>query len=194
MPTRPLRPNEIAYLKRYKGTIDASLQALWITLGLMALPVVFLWFTFRSAQGDRLALVLAGAILIALLGAVVYYSARERSTRKLGLADAAIFKGLVEDLAIKQATEETVAFTGKEIKLRPEKDAEGSPRKEYWLLAGDRRFQVSAGSYMALAADQTVRLAYATHSRVVLEIDGERERLSLATAPGREPIEMSSYG
>lgn len=193
MSTRPLKPNEIAYLKRYKGTIDASLQALWITLGLLALPVLFFWSTFRSAQGDRLALVLAGAIMLALLGGVVYYSAREHHARKLKLTDAALFKGLVEDLREKNATEETLQLTGKETRARQEKDPEGGARKEYWLLAGDRRFQVSAGTYMALAADQAVRLTYATHSKVVLEVDGERERLTLASA-GREPIEMRSYG
>ncbi|MFP5503419.1 MAG: hypothetical protein ACLGIN_13100 [Candidatus Sericytochromatia bacterium] len=192
MSSRPLSPNEIAYLKRYKGTIDASLQALWITLGLLALPVVFFWFTFRSAEGDRLALIIAGAILLALLGAVVYYSAREHHAKKLKLTDAALFKGLVEDLVAKTATEEQVVVTAKETKVRPEKGPEGGARKEYWLVAGDRRFQVSAGTYMATAVDQAVRLAYATHSRVVLTVDDERERLALATA--REPIEMPSYG
>lgn len=189
MGKRPLRPEEVNYLKTYKSSLDASLQALWITVGLVGLPAVFLFFTLTSNQtgGDRLSLALAGIILLGLMGAVVYYTARESRTKKLKLEDARLFKGLVEDLREEEATSETVTLTGKETRQSGEEEG---ARKLFFLVVGSQRFQVTGSRWMSLQTGEDVALEYAAHSKVVLTVNGEPERLAIVSKFGREPIEM----
>lgn len=193
MGRRPLRAEEINYLKLYKTSLDASLQALWITIGLVGLPTIFLFFTLTSPQsgGDKFSMALAGIILIGLMGAVVYYTARESKTKKLKLEDARLFKGLVEDLRLEEAASETVTLTGKET--RQAEQEEGSSRKLFFLVVGDRRYQVTGSRWMSLQTGEDIALEYAVHSRVVLTINGEPERISLANKLGRERIEMERF-
>lgn len=189
MGRRPLRAEEVSYLKNYKASLDASLQALWITLGLVGLPAIFLLFTLTSRQtgGDRLSMALAGVILLGLMGAVVYYTARESRTKKLKLDDARLFKGLVEDLREEEAASETVTLTGKETK---QVEQEEGSRKQFYLVVGQQKFQVTGSRWMSLAVGEDIALEYAMHSKVVLTVNGENERLAIVSKFGREPIDM----
>lgn len=183
MSHRPLTDAEIAYLKRLKSALDASWQALMITLGLVALPLAFLGLTVASSHsGDRIALVAAGVIMTGLIGAVVYYSARGQAQRKLDWRATARFRGLIADMASPEAVRERVAITGKQVE-RKGKDPE-TARREYWLLAGEARYQVTPEHYMAYGTGDVLELEVARASRVVLAINGEPDRLAVGRMGG----------
>lgn len=188
MSYRPLTDPEMAYLKRLKTSLDASWHALLITLGLVALPLAFLGLTVASSHsGDRLALVAAGVIMTGLIGAVVYYSARGQAQKKLDWRTTQRFRGLIADLASPEAIKERVALTGKQIDKKG-KDPE-TARREYWLVAGEARYQVTAEHYMAYGTGDVIELEVARASRVVLAINGEPDRLTVGRMGG-EALEL----
>jgi hypothetical protein len=191
---RPLTPHELDYLALTKASLDAALQALLVTIGLLAMPVVFLAFTLTGRggwSGDRISTAIAGTIMLALVSAVVYYTALGRQEIRFDRAAFRIWRGLSVDLASKEAVEETLPISAKEQETLKGGRHDG-PRRVHWLRSGDRRFRVSAGRWLSLAEGQTIEVAYAPHSLVVLTIDGETDRLRLPRQtepdPNSQPI------
>lgn len=182
LPQRPLTRNEADYLARTKASLDVALQAFLITLGLLALPFGFLFFTLTGRggwSGDRFATAAAGFILLGLVAAVVYYTALGRQEVRFTRAAFRTWRGLGIDLQAQNALEETLTITAKTQVPVKHPTLDGAKRT-YHILAGDRRFQLSAGTWMALSEGQTVSIAYAPYSDVVLEVEGTPERLRIA--------------
>jgi hypothetical protein len=138
-------------------------------------------------QGQQLAGLGAGLIILLLIGAVVYYSAREQSTKRLGLKDARLLARLDLDLRAGEATVETLTVDAKDAR-RPGKlvDPDAPPPRQYFFKAGDREFQITGMRWMALAVGQAVTVDYASQSGLVLMLDGQIERLAAPGAPTRE--------
>src|ERR1035437_8816471 len=116
MPTRPMNFDESAYLSEYKASLDEAWRGFWLTLGLWGLPAGFFVSSVvpnHGGVGDRLAIALAGAILFALVGAIVSYSPQTGRARRLGLTDLNLPGRLEEDLLVREVEEERVTITAK---------------------------------------------------------------------------------
>lgn len=182
MPQRPLTRNEEDYLSRTKASLDVALQSLLMTLGLLALPFGFLFFNLTGRggwSGDRFATAAAGFILLGLVAAVVYYTALGRPEVRFTRAAFRTWRALPLDLEAGEAREEALTIQAKFQQSVKHPSPDGAKRL-YQLQAGDRRFYVTAGTWMNLSEGQTIVIAYAPHSEVVLAVDGMPERLRIA--------------
>lgn len=194
MPQRPLTRHERDYLERTKASLDAALQALGISLGLLALPFAFLLFTLTGRggwSGDKLATAVAGFILVGLVAAVVYYTALGRQEVRFTRQAFRTWRGLALDLQSGNVVEEELPVTAK-LQVSVKQTTPDSPKRLYYLQSGDRRFQVSPHAYMAIVEGQTLHVAYAPYAELLLEIDGAPERLRIPrrTEPeaGGQPV------
>lgn len=182
MNVRPLRSDEVAYLQRYRDHLAGTLQGAAIALGFLALPAGFLALTWASNGRANLgALVLAGVILMLLIAGVVGFSGRGWAPVASAWRALVEWRGLGEDMHDQEATIEVLSLTGKDSA----KPAEGSGRV-YIVRVGRRRFRISGRTWLTLAPDARLTLTYARHSGVVLEIDGEPERLPLTARAAQE--------
>lgn len=182
---------EVEYIKNYKDALQASLQSLGLTLALVGLPIGFLGFTLCSAGGgggDRLAMAIAGVILMAMIGGVLSYSRPGRPTQRLGRGDLSLLGRLGEDLLVREVAviravpSAKTASSGKSLwtKIKPEQT---TPRT-YHVRVGQRMFQVGGARWLGLSLDEEVEIEYAARSGVVLSVNGLRERLALAPTSG----------
>lgn len=180
---------ERAYLESHQQVLDGAFQAFLLSAGMLALPFGFVAFTLGSGRGwstERLSTALAGFIMLGLVGAVTYYSTLGRQPVRFDWAAFKQRRALRMDLEGDEAIEEARTVTGKEQKTLPGPAAEG-PRRQLYVTMGDRRFQVSPLHWMALSEGQTVTVAYAPLSGIVLALDGQADRLRLPKAPEPEP-------
>lgn len=194
VPQRPLTRNERDYLERTKASLDAALQALLVTLGLLALPIGFLIFTMTGRggwSGDKLSTAIAGTIMLGLVAAVVYYTALGRQEIGFDRRAFKTWRGLGIDLAAGMAEEQARPITGK-VQETLKRTTPTGPNRAYYLVAGELRFKVSASTWMAHAEGEEPVWAYAPHSGVLLAVDADPDRLRLPrqTEPesGGQPI------
>jgi hypothetical protein len=189
MSIRPLSQDELAYLTDLKSRLDTGWQSLWLTVGLLIVPLVLLGSAIRGAGGDRLAMILGGLVLLALLGGVIYYSGLGVRSLAFGLREMRLRQAIAEDLTSGEAIEEVVTLQGKDT---GKTDKQG--QRLYYLRTAERRYQVSGPRWLQLAPGQEVVLATARHSGVVLSVDGMRDRLPLASGPREEgPVEPLEF-
>jgi hypothetical protein len=190
---RPFTRAERDYLERHKEVLDAAFNAFAITVGLLALPVAFVAFTLgghAGLSGARLSTALSGFIMLALIGAVVYYTALGRQEVRFDRAAFQRRRALGLDLERDEAHEEAFTVSAKSQEAAPAHAAE--PNRRLYVTADGRRFQLSAAHWMAIAEGETVTLTIAPHSGVVLAVDGEADRIRLPrrrdAAPEGTPI------
>lgn len=182
MTTRPMRPDEAAYLERYRETLKGTLSGAAIAVGFLALPLGFLTLSWASNGRSELgSLVLAGVILLGLIAGVIGFSGRGWAPLVNAWTALMEWRGLREDFEAQQVTVEAVRIDAK----NSPKAASGKGRV-YELRAGRRRFRVSARTYLGVAPGTSLTFEYASHSRVLLAVDGEPERLPLTARAAAE--------
>ena len=185
MAIRPMLPDERDYLESYKASLEEALRGFWLTLGLWGLPAGFLIASFapHHMSSDRVAVALAGGILLALVGAIISYSPQGGRSRRLNPADFRLPGRLDTDLLAGDVEEVTVTVDEKLV--RPKK-ARGEHPRRYYIKAGGREIELTGLRWMNLAPGQSLTLAIAPHAGMALEVEGLRERLPMLTAKRRD--------
>lgn len=191
-----MRADEREYLEEYKTALEEAWRGFWLTLGLWGLPAGFLLsgVTPLHFGTDRLAIGLAGAILFALVGAVVFYSPQGPRGRRLSLSDLGLPGRIEEDLLRDEVHEHEATVDAKQVKGGG-KNA-GTERRRYFVRLGGRQVELTGLRWMNVTPGQPLALAQAPASGMVLEVSGLRERLPMPglrkPKPRRDPLDEAS--
>ncbi|MDB5100912.1 MAG: hypothetical protein JWM80_5333 [Cyanobacteria bacterium RYN_339] len=177
--------DERDYLADFKASLDEAWRGFWLTAGLWGLPAGFLMSSVSPAHGgDRLAIAMAAAIIVAFIGAIISYSPQGGKTRRLALSDLKQPGRLEEDLLAREVEEAYVTITGRKMQGAKKRD-ERAPRR-FFVQAAGRTFEVTPLRYMSLVEGKEVEFTYAPASNMLLAVDGLRERLPMLTTRRNE--------
>jgi hypothetical protein len=189
MAIRPMSADERDYLTEYKTSLEEALRGFWITLGLFGLPLGFLLSTIASGRGwhaERIATVLAGAIMVMFVGLIVAYSPRGTRSRRLAPQDLSLPGRIEVDLLASDIEERPLVIESK-LMRGPKKRTTGEVTRRFFIRAGGRELEVTGLRWMNLAAGQELELSIAPRSNMLLAVAGLRERLPMPTSRRNEP-------
>ncbi len=186
--TRPLSPYERTYLEERRERVVAALKSLWLVLGFLGLPVLFV-SSSASITGDRFAWTFAAFIISLLVLLMLNYSAKESRHPRLTWRDWQMPQLLEEDLRLGEVKVIAGVATRKgETQWKPgwhnlwglvgRLAGHIQRRPLYWVEVAERRYELSAAHFMACAAGDRLTLEVASQSGVVLGVNGAPQRLS----------------